>query len=226
MKKKKDSQLGIKSFGYDIKKNFSPEGLNAYKKIVDQEKLIDYKYLDMWRGNKKHHDFRIYKALKELFKTIYYGEMLIPAIEREQDIFDDKNEELKKYLPKTKDNIDTKYNLLTNALKFYDRREMIINAFKNKLFPLYSGNYYEEFKEESSESEGEDKIPDISILEQITELDKFYGRDLIYKYFLENSLIKTMKKLKDYKKNPEKLQMFNNLINRLNIGLKRLENDI
>ena len=152
--------------------------------------------------------------------------MLIPAIEREQDIFDDKIEELKKYLPKTKDNIDTKYNLLTNALKFYDRREMIINAFKNKLFQLYSGNYYEEFKEESSESEGEDKIPDISILEQITELDKFYGRDLIYKYFLENSLIKTMKKLKDYKKNPEKLQMFNNLINRLNIGLKRLENDI
>ena len=36
---------------------------------------------------------------------------------------------------------------------------MIINAFKNKLFPLYSGNYYEEFKEESSESEGEDKSP-------------------------------------------------------------------
>ena len=36
---------------------------------------------------------------------------------------------------------------------------MIINAFKNKLFRLYSGNYYEEFKEESSESEGEDISP-------------------------------------------------------------------
>ena len=76
---------------------------------------------------------------------------------------------------------------------------MVINAFKNK-FTFYSGNYHEEFKEESSESEGEDKIPDISTLEQITELDKFYGRDLIYKYFLENSLTKIMKKLKDYKK--------------------------
>ena len=35
-----------------------------------------------------------------------------------------------------------------------------------------------------------------------------------------------MNKLKDYKRNPEKLQMYNNLITCLNIGLERLENDI
>ena len=154
----------------------------------------------MWAGNKKHYDFRMYKSLKELFRTIYYGEMLIPAIERERGIFDDKMEELKKYRPRIKDNTDTKNNLLTNAENFYDGREIIINGFKNKLFPFYSGNYYEEFKEESSESEGEDKIPDISTLEQITEFDKFYGRDLIYNYFLENSLTNIIKKLKRYKK--------------------------
>ena len=34
-----------------------------------------------------------------------------------------------------------------------------------------------------------------------------------------------MKKLKDYKKNPEKRQMYNGLITRLNTGLERLEND-
>ena len=103
---------------------------------------------------------------------------------------------------------------------------MIINAIKNKLFPFYSGNYYEESKEESSESEGEDKIPDISTLEQVTKLDEIYGPDLINKYLIQSSLIKIMKKLKDYKKNPEKLQMYNNLITRLNIGLERLGNDI
>ena len=48
---------------------------------------------------------------------------------------------------------------------------MIVSAFKNKLFPLYSGNYYEKLKEESSESE--DEIPDIGTFEQITMLDKF-----------------------------------------------------
>ena len=34
----KDSQLGIKSIGYDIKKNLSPEGIDALKKIGGKEK--------------------------------------------------------------------------------------------------------------------------------------------------------------------------------------------
>ena len=34
--------------------------------------------------------------------------------------------------------------------------------------------------------------------EQIAELDKFYGRDLIYKYFFENYLTKIINKLKNY----------------------------
>ena len=43
---------------------------------------------------------------------------------------------------------------------------------------------------------------------------------------MENSLIKIMDKLKKYKENPEKLQMYNDLVTRFNIGLERLENDI
>ena len=100
---------------------------------------------------------------------------------------------------------------------------MIIDAFKNKVFPKISTGFEDDvdeeellkrhrdkinrlpskkselptIPEESSESEGEDKIPDISILEQIAELDKFYGSDLINKYFIENSLIKFINKLKD-----------------------------
>ena len=167
----------------------------------------------------------MYKYLKELFRTICYGEMLIPATEREQGIFDDKIEELKKYRPRTKDNIDTKNNLLTNAQNFYDGREMIINVFKNTLFPFYSGNYYEEFKEESSESEDEDKIPDISTLEQMARLDKIYV-PLTSRNFMEKSLTVIMNKLKNYKENPEKLQMYDNLMVRLNIGLERIESDI
>ena len=97
---------------------------------------------------------------------------------------------------------------------------MIIDAFKNKIFPMVPTGFSEE-EEEPIEEEPKEEVS-----EQITELDKFYSRDLIYKYFLENSLIKIMNKLKDYKKNPEKLQMYNTLITRLNTGLKRLENDI
>ena len=107
--------------------------------------------------------------LKPLFKIIYFGEVLIAAIEKDQGMFEGIIEKLKKYRLRAEDNIDDKKNTLTSAQKFYDGREMIINVFKNKLFPLYSGNYYEEFKEESSESEGgneepEDRILDISTL--------------------------------------------------------------
>ena len=159
---------------------------------------------------KNDFDFRMFMALNPLFNNIYLGEVLIPAVEREQDVFDSIIKKLKKYHPRTDDNISDKDKTLTSAQNVYNGREMIINGFKNKLFPFYSGNYYEELEEESSESrelseiEGEneepkDKMPDNTI-KQITELDKFYGPDLISKYFNEKSLIEILNQLKNYKK--------------------------
>ena len=183
----------------------SDKNYHKKQKICSKNLITNYKKLGFRRGNNKGNDFTNFSSLIEPFRVIYYGEILIPAVEREQDNFYGMIEILKVYRPKK----DSKYNglkqdLIINAQNFYDGRDMITNAFKNKLFPFYSGKYYEEFKEESSESEGEDKIPDISTLEQITELGKFYGRDLIYTYFLENYLTKILKKLKHYKKCPEK----------------------
>ena len=61
---------------------------------------------------------------------------------------------------------------------------MIIDSFKNKLFPLDSGNYYEEVKEESEESsESEGKKIRKENDKQINELDGYYGSALINKYF-------------------------------------------
>ena len=104
---------------------------------------------------------------------------------------------------------------------------MIIDVFKNKLFPVASGNYYEEFKEESSESEDGEKPGDENeeSIKQINELNRIYV-PLIKRYFMEKSLIEIIKKLKDYKEKPEKLQMHNNLLNCLNIGLEKLGDDI
>ena len=101
----------------------------------------------------------MFKALKPFFFSICYGDVLIPTVERNQDVFDNILEKLKKIRPRTEDNISDKNKTLTNAQNFYDGREIIINAFKNKLFPFYSGNYDEEFKEESSKSDSEDISP-------------------------------------------------------------------
>ena len=180
---------------------------------------------------KKDFDFRMFMVLKLLFKTIYYGEMSIPAIEREKDVFDYKIGEVERYGPRTENNISDKNKVLTNAQNLYDGREMIINTFKNELFPLYSGNYYEEFKEESSESEGEDekaehKTLDIDTSEQITMLYKFHGPDLIDKYFNKKSLIEIINTLKDYRKDPKTHQKYINLMTILFIGLNKLRKDM
>ena len=78
-------------------------------------------------------------------------------VEREQDNFDDMIKILKDYKPKKKSKYyKLKQDLLINAKKFYDGREMIVEAFENKIFPFYSGNYYEELDEEPSEGENEE----------------------------------------------------------------------
>ena len=43
---------------------------------------------------------------------------------------------LERYRPRNPDYIEKRKNLLNNAKNFFDGREMIINAFKDKIFPL------------------------------------------------------------------------------------------
>ena len=107
------------------------------------------------KASSKNH-FRMFMALKPFFFSIFYGDVLISPVERDQDVFDTILEKIKKYRPGTEANIKYKNDTLTSAQKSYDGRVMTINAFKNKLFPFYSGNYYEELEEESSEGENEE----------------------------------------------------------------------
>ena len=53
----------------------------------------------------------------------------MPDAEREQDEFYYKLEGLKKYNPLTEKNINKKELFFDNIQKFYDGREMVINAF-------------------------------------------------------------------------------------------------
>ena len=240
LEENKDSQLGIKSIGYTIKEELSQEAKNMPEKLNNQEKLINYKKLYLKWGNSSEYDFSDYKSLEEFFKAIYYIKITIEEAETIQQEFDGTYGALEKYKPKKNIKyVKPREKILINAKKNYEGRQMITDAFKNKIFPKKPTGFEDDIDEDellkshkrdsrlpTIEQKPEDEIPNISTSEQITELDKFYGRDLIYKYFLENSLIKILKKLKGYKKNPEKLHMYNTLITRLNIGLESLENDM
>ena len=48
----------------------------------------------------------------------------------------------------------------------------------------------------------------------------------VYKYFSEDSRQIIEKKLQSYKKDPKDLKLYNELVNRLKLGLKTIEEDI
>ena len=105
------------------------------EKLNNQEKLIDYRKLNYKGGNNVDYDFSSFRPLRELFRVIYYGEILIPATEREQDEFDDMLEELQIYKP-TKDSKhkQRKDDLFINPQNFYDGREILLMHLKIKYF--------------------------------------------------------------------------------------------
>ena len=53
------------------------------EKLNNQEKLINYRKFKFKGGNNIDYDFTNFRPVRELFRAIYYGEILIPAAKRE-----------------------------------------------------------------------------------------------------------------------------------------------
>ena len=133
--------MGIKCIGYTIKKELSQEAKHMLEKLNNQGKLINYTKCNFTGSNKVDYDFSEYRSLKELFKAIYYRNVTIEKAERIQKEFNAITDALKNYKPKKTKYKENKEKLLINAQNFYDGREMIINAFKNGIFPLVPTGY-------------------------------------------------------------------------------------
>ena len=140
---------------------------------------------------------------------------------------------LKDDKPKKDDNKKKKGDLIINAQNFYDGREIIVSAFKNKIFPFYSENYYHDLgEEETSESddeesdyeEGEKDKASVSKLEKLaTDSDKILDLKLVDKYFHSNSLKEIVKQLKYPRRQNKTSAEYNNKMALLISGLIRLE---
>ena len=109
-------------------------------------------------------DFRDYKSLKELLKEIHYRNMSIDDEEKEQEEYMVAFNALVKYRRRIFDYLTERKNLLNNAKNFYDGREMIINAFKEKIFPLNDedGYFEDEGVHRGDEDEDEDDLDDLN----------------------------------------------------------------
>ena len=104
--------------------------------LGDQEKSIKYKNLYFSRDRTLGYDFRDYKSLKEIFRDIYYNSFSIQEAENMQSEFTATLTALEQCRPRKSEYKKEKLKLLDNAKKLYDGRKIIIDAFKNNLFPL------------------------------------------------------------------------------------------
>ena len=109
--------------------------------------------------------------MKELFKAIYYRNLSIEDAERKQDEFMTIYNALENYGARKPEYVTAKNNLLINAKNFYDGREMIINAFKNKMFPLSPDHDLSDAGRDKDQSDDDFYTP--RELEIIPELSNF-----------------------------------------------------
>ena len=125
----------MKSISYSNRERMPLKAKNMLDKLVIAENSIDYRNLYFTGGNSFDYDFRSFKSVSELFKSIYNGHILIPAAAREQDDFEDRLNELKKYTPREgTDHYVKKEKFLNNVEKFYDGSKLVIEAFKKRYF--------------------------------------------------------------------------------------------
>ena len=153
---KDSNQLGIKSVTNIFDEELSQEAKNILIKLNAKEETIDYKRLSFKRDKNLEFDFRDHKLLKEFFKDIYYKKFSTEEAEIIQEEFNAVLTALEKYKPKDSECKNKKLKLLENVKWFYDGREIIINSFKNKIFPLYhEENIFGDKDEDDSRDEND-----------------------------------------------------------------------
>ena len=153
-------------------KNCLQKQKNVLSKLTNQEKLIKYKWLYFQPSNPNEFDFREYDSLKELFKAIYYRNLSVEDAERKQDGFMGICNVLENYNARKHEYVNAKNNPLIDAKIFYDGREMIIDAIKNRIFPVSPDNDFSDAGKDKGERDDEfytprelETIPGLSNLE-------------------------------------------------------------
>ena len=94
---------------------------------------------------------------------------------------------------------------------FYDGREIIIDAFKNEIFPMTPTSFSEDeetSRDEDKEGKKDDKLPTIKeekTLEKIAAVDNILVLGLVKKYFKDGSLTDMFEQLRSLVKNQSKI---------------------
>ena len=93
----------------------------------------------IYYSSKEPFDFRMFKTIRSFGDDIYSGKITINEADQEKpDLVEYILNFNNKTTSKNKDDRKNKKNILNSAKNLYHGRELVINAFKSRLFPLKS----------------------------------------------------------------------------------------
>ena len=241
---KNKANENIKEVTDFVDQPLSFEAKELIEEIKAIQKDVDYRKLKIKGGNNVDYDFSDYKTFKELFRYLYYKETTIDDVERKQDEFSAAIADLKNYAPRDNKYVEAKNKLLNNAKNFYEGREKIIEGFKNRVFPLYYSEIYEQMeaaaaaaaaaKEEKEEKrrkkknkkkkQGKNPFNPEEVIEWMINREKLpINNELFKKHFKLERPVFLYKVL--YETNNDK-EKNSKLVNIFNSGLEDLEKEI
>ena len=102
--------------------------INELEKKVDREKLF-------YEVNTDTYDFRTFRTIRSFGDAIYNGKITSEeANESQAELAEEIVKFMNKTKPKKKENKKEKEIVCKNVYNFYNGREMVLNAFKSKIF--------------------------------------------------------------------------------------------
>ena len=125
-----------------------------FNRILNERRQINNYIQNNFRGeNNQIYNFSNFTRIGDLIRRIYNGETMIPEAEREQNTLGDEYNRLQRYRP----NENSRYfqireDVLNNVGHLRDGRRLLIDALRNKIFPLRDLAFYPQYHNESSES--------------------------------------------------------------------------
>ena len=110
------------------------EAKEEFNKIKEIEKDVDWQKL-FYKSNKSKNNFKNFQIIRTFGEDIYNGEITLEETDKDQSNLVEKiNDFIKKTRPKSDKKTQEKENVEKNLYNFYEGREMVLNAFKNKIF--------------------------------------------------------------------------------------------
>lgn len=136
---KESKQWGIKSVINVFGDNLSQKAKNILYELSNQEKGNNYKILSFKWDKSLLFEFIDYRSIKELFRDIYYKKIYNRRRRKSATWiwYCTYCIKKKKNNARNPEYIKEKVNFLDSAKKFCDGRDMIINAFQDKIYKIY-----------------------------------------------------------------------------------------